>query len=206
MQRTTLHLLAMLSIAGAGSACGGDGDKTPEASTGLPAEAKLSELESAEAPALCDAIEAGIDEVLPESEVKRLSCTFAAVASMSLGEESSEVDVDACESYVDKCLAGEKTSDNAYVDVGTWSSQTTCDQTAVAERIGKCDATVAQYEACLNAALQTFATLRDTIRCSAFEDPDKVRDVFSMLDPSLSDACKPFEQKCAGLFDELRGE
>jgi hypothetical protein len=208
MQRTTLHLLAMLSIAGSVYACGSDDDKTPEASTGLPAEAKLSELESAETPALCDAIEEGIDEVLPESEVKRLSCTFAAVLSMNLTEESTKIDVDECESYVDDCLAGEKSSENgASLDLEGWSSQTTCDQAAVAADIQECEATVAEYEACLNDALQTFVTFRDALRCSALGDPDKVREVFSsMPDPSTSDACKPLEQKCAGLFDELRGE
>jgi hypothetical protein len=194
----------MFSIVGAGYACGGDDDNTPEASTGLPAEAKLSELEASEAPALCDAIEQGIDEVLPESEVKRLSCTFAAVVSMNLSE-SSEVDVDECESYVDDCLAGEKSSESG-ISIDEWSSQTTCDQTAVTEDIGECEATVAEYEACLNSALQAFAILRDTLRCSAFENPDKVRDALSMPDPALSNACKPLEEKCAGLFDELRGE
>jgi hypothetical protein len=205
MQRTTLHLLAMFSIAAAAYACGGDDGKTPEASTGLPAEAKLSELESSEAPALCEAIEAGIEDVLPESEVKRLGCTFAAVLSMNLSEESSEVDVDACESYVDDCIAGKTSETSVGIDLEEWSSQTTCDESAVTERIGECDATVAEYEACLDAALQAFATLREALRCSAFEDPDKVRDALTMPDPALSDACKPFEQKCAGLFDDLRG-
>jgi hypothetical protein len=207
MQRTTLHLLAMLSIAGAGSACGGD-DEKPEASTGLPTEAKLSELESSDAPALCDAIKAGVDQVLPDAEVKRLNCTFAAVISMNLTEASTGVDVGACESYVDKCIAGEKTSENGVsVDVGTWSSQTTCDQAAVTADIGECEATVADYEACLNAALQDFASFRDAIRCSALGDREKAQAVFSsMPDPTSSAACKPLEEKCAGLFDELSGK
>jgi hypothetical protein len=205
MQRTTLHLLAMLSVAGSAYACGGDdGDKSPEASTGLPAEAKLSDLESADAPALCDAIEAGIDEVLPEAEIKRLGCTIAAVISMNLSEESSKVDVDKCESYVDECIAGKKTSENG-ISLDDWSSQTTCDEPAVAKHIEACDATVAEYEACLDSALRAFAIVRDTVRCSAFKDPEKVRDSFTMPEPSLAEECKPLEKKCAGLFDELRG-
>lgn len=206
MQRIAIHLFISVSLTGIALGCGSDDDRAPDVSTGLPAQEKLSDIPEADVHSVCDAIERGAAEIASPAAVERLVCTGGGIAaSTTVVAGKPAVDVAMCEDFVKRCEADKTTASESGGDFD-FSIETQCADAEVTAKLDRCEATVAEFEACLNSTLSTVKALFASLTCAAFEDFEAAQKRFQDTTPAtLGPECEALESKCAGLFDDLRG-
>lgn len=211
MLRNAWPLLRTVSLSAVLFACGGD-DEPADVKTGLPATEKLSAVKASDAVMVCDAVKRGVEQAVSKADIDRLRCTAAALgASITVtggaGDNvTASVDVNKCEDLFAKCQRGESIGEDEALDLSSdFENEVECKASEVEATLSKCDATVGDFEACLNSTIDTFRTLVNSFNCAAFKDFAAAQQKFAaMTSPSDGEACKPLQEKCADLIDELR--
>jgi hypothetical protein len=213
MSYNTLPRLTALGLATALLACGGN-DSGASYSTGLPASEKLSELTSSDAGTVCDTLRHAVDTVLPATEIKRLQCVGLAVQgsitvhSAGTAQMSVTVDVNMCEDLAQKCESGQSVGDSSsQQDIELPDFKVDCDAGKVSSALANCDATISEFESCLNHRVDLLQQLLNALQCETFENPEQAQNKLAALEhPQEDAACKAVETKCANVFDHFFDE
>ncbi|HTU58955.1 MAG TPA: hypothetical protein VMF89_10990 [Polyangiales bacterium] len=185
------HVLAILFCA----ACGGDDDSSGGVVTGLPSEQKLSTLSDADVKKACQSVNDGASVVITPTAIKRVFCLeFAApeaVTYSSAGKVS--VDVAKCQQLVDTCVSNNEDEDDDLADVEV-EGVNECDE-ANANDLNGCDATVGEYEACINAVLGEMQRMLSELTCQNAEKISS-EEYSNDLDPAALPQCQTVMAKC----------
>jgi hypothetical protein len=184
-------VLAVLTIA----ACGGDDDSSGGVVTGLPSEQKLSTLSDEDVRNACQKVNDGAAAVITPMAVQRAVCMeLAAAASVTYSSDGKEtVDVDKCEQLVDTCLEGaaeQDQGDEEDEDEGV----NDCDE-ANASGLKSCDATVGDYEACVNTILSEMQRVLSQLTCQNAEKLNS-EEYSNQLDPAGIPQCQKIMTQC----------
>lgn len=167
--RTPITLLVTLACTLA-TACGDSGPG--DVDSGLPADKKVRELSASEQETLCNAAAENLADRNSASEVKRFGCILG--SAFGGGDDP----VAFCESFLPMCLDAPAQDGE---DPGT------CKLTIVVET---CDATVADFEACLTEQNETTAAgIRDASCDDLGKDP---------VTPVAGPACAKIKTSCPG--------
>lgn len=194
MSETEKHLrwclLAILSIA----ACGGDNDSNGGVVTGLPAEQKLSTLTDADVKKACQSVNDGASVVITPDSLKRAFCVpFAAEAAVTYSNDGTAmVDVNKCQEVVDTCFASteEEEGDETEVD-----GENDCAEASAADLQG-CEATVGEYEACINMVLSETQRMLAEMTCQNAEKISSEEYSNESFDVAEIPQCQTVMSKC----------
>jgi len=147
--------------------------------TGVKGDKQLNELSEDEKKTACENIEEYFDEEVGDERLLRFSCTFAAAFSGSEAE---------CDLAFDACVAeGKVMSEEG-------------DGCVVDDEI-VCEATVEEYEACLDEQIEATIEFIDGFSCAAIFSGDS-----GATSPETGPLCTELAQKCPGLFSGGGGE
>jgi hypothetical protein len=188
------------------AACGGDDDDGggSTVSTGLPKTAKLSSLNAGDAKQLCTSLASSFNGLLTDSDKKRITCTVLALP-LSITQVNGKIagDVPKCQQLVQKCMSGEKISDEeAAIDVDQeFISEDSCEEKQATEALASCDASVSEFESCASAMLTTFSAQYDIFDCKSLSDPEKLMmdATGGGLEIEEQPACEALNTKCPDL-------
>jgi len=186
------------------TACGDDDDGGATTDTGLPPDQVLSELDSADAEQACNALVDSLENVLSADDQERINCTVAAVPesiSVPIGGGQPQIDVGMCKELVNRCLGGEAIGTPGESPINlNFSEDITCDEPQVNGSLSDCDATVGEYEACINGWLAEIDRLFSAIDCDALRDPQDVQDTFGQgFDMASIAQCDALTAKCPSI-------
>jgi hypothetical protein len=183
-------------------ACGDDDDS--HVSSGLPASSKLSSLDDAQAQKLCKSLASSFNNVVSDSDKKRISCTVLALP-LSIKQSSTgkvEGDVPKCKGLVTRCLNGEtiSTAEPAFEVQDEFIDESSCTEANASENLAECDASVSEFESCASAMLDAVSGQFDIISCDSLSDPEKLMEMTSE-GPELDTLpqCKALNTKCPDL-------
>lgn len=168
--KRALILMTLATLALSAAACGNDGP----ISTGLSRDKQLSELTDADARTACSNIAA---EDLSLDLSREQECTLA-------GVYSSETPA-GCEEVRTACLAAEPTEPEP-------TEPTDCSG-ATAEDVAGCDATVGEFEDCLNAQYTGQVDYLNALSCD---------DAGTEIRIPTPTECQSIEAACPGLIDD----
>jgi hypothetical protein len=194
MGETRKHLICcVLALCGV-AACGGDDDANGIV-TGLPAEQKLSTLTDADVKKACQSINAGTNGIVTPAALKRAICVplgVEAAVTYSNGGATS-LDVSKCQEVVDSCVnSGSDDVDEEVVEV---EEDDDCDQ-ASADDVKGCEATVGEYETCINLVLSEAQRRLAELTCQNVEKLSSEEYSNDELDPSQIPQCQTVMSKC----------
>jgi hypothetical protein len=176
------------------AACGGDDDSSGGIVTGLPSEQKLSTLTDADVKKACQSVNDGASVVITPMAIRRAFCMeFAAAASVTYSSDGKEtVDIDKCQQLVDTCIENtEVESDDEVVEV---DGANDCEE-ASANDLDGCDATVGEYEACINTVLSEMQRVLSELTCQNAEKISS-EEYSNELDPTAIPQCQKVMDKC----------
>jgi hypothetical protein len=176
------------------AACGGDDDSSGGIVTGLPSEQKLSTLTDADVKKACQSVNDGASVVITPMAIRRAFCMeFAAAASVTYSSDGEEtVDIDKCQQLVDTCIENtEVESDDEVVEV---DGANDCEE-ASANDLDGCDATVGEYEACINTVLSEMQRVLSELTCQNAEKISS-EEYSNELDPTAIPQCQKVMDKC----------
>jgi hypothetical protein len=182
----------------------GDDDGGGNVSTGLPANEKLSSLDSDDAEKLCTSLAKSFNGILSDADKKRITCTALALP-LSIKQSSTgkiEGDVSKCKDLVSRCISGEKVSDaEPAIDVDQeFIDESSCKEAQTTDNIGMCDANVGEFEKCADAMLDTLKGQFDIIKCDSLSDPEKLMEMTSgNSDGDNPPECEALNDKCPSL-------
>jgi hypothetical protein len=196
----TVVLLGSLCLV----ACGGDDDGGGSGGgveTGLSKDAKLSSLDSGDTQKVCMSLADSFNNVLSDSDKKRITCTVLALPlSIKVGADSKlEGDIPKCKELVAKCSNGETISSAPpAIDVDeVFIQEDSCKDGTGIQGLDTCDATVGEFEPCANALLGEFSKRFDIITCDALSD---IEGLMNMNGDEFKaenlPACKPIVAEC----------
>jgi hypothetical protein len=183
------------------AACGGDDDSSGAVVTGLPSEQKLSTLSDADVKKACQSVNDGASVVITPMAIRRAFCMeFAAAASVTYSSDGKEaVDIDKCQQLLDTCIenseddAEEVESDDEVAEVDGTND---CEE-ASANDLEGCDATVGEYEACINTVLSEMQRVLSELTCQNAEKISS-EEYSNELDPTAIPQCQKVMDKCPG--------
>jgi hypothetical protein len=164
-------------------------------STGLPADATLSALDSEQAAQVCQAVADAAGALLSESEITRLACTIAALTELSFMTDSSEVSIDQamCDQLVSTCMSAAGGGDSFY----------SCDADTL--DLAGCNATIGELEACIDDALSLAGTITSVLSCETLANPERI-DPSALQDVMEVATCSAVQEQCPGLdLGDMRG-
>ncbi|MEY4577355.1 MAG: hypothetical protein RL701_2058 [Pseudomonadota bacterium] len=118
-----------------------DDDADVAISTGLPASQQLSTLDDHAVQDACRSIQTGIMDLISTSELTRAECASNAIADASTGAVAE------CEQQTAACAADPKA--HGVTPATLAEAQEGC-SSASADTLAGCEATVSEYEACVN--------------------------------------------------------
>jgi hypothetical protein len=191
-----LHaLIACGSDASEGGSGGGTGGTQVTVSTGLPADRTLSSFDDADARRACQALGDGAAQVIPQSELLRAQCASYAIGETAkLNSDGTAININTadCETVTKACQA-----DPASVGVNADGSvaDSDCSTAMAGEHVASCEATVAEYETCVNALLGAAKVTLASLTCANAKtliEDDGPKDLNAADIP----ACKAFLTKC----------
>lgn len=193
-------------------ACGDDGGN--HVSSGLPANEKLSSLDTADAQQLCKSLASSFNNVLSDSDKKRIACTVLAVP-LSFKESSSgqvEGDVAKCKGLVTRCLNGEtiSTEKPEFEVPDQFIEEASCSEAKASEKIAGCESSVSEFETCASAILDALSRKFDIISCDSLSDAELLMEMPSdpekPMEMSTDDLefashpeCKALNSKCPNI-------
>lgn len=192
------RILTILFLA----ACGGDDDSTGGVVTGLPAEQKLSTLSDADVKKACQSVNDGASAVITPTAIKRAICVpFGVEAAVTYSSDGKEtVDIDKCQQLVDTCISNDGGDDDDEDEVEADDDEVEVDgvndcEQANANDLEGCDATVAEYEACVNSVLSEMQRMLSELTC---QNAEKISsEAYSNeLDPAAIPQCQTVMAKC----------
>jgi hypothetical protein len=156
MQRRAARIVFVMGLI---AGCGGD-DGSAGVSTGLPTQQKLSTLDDDEVKQACRSVSDAAMMVITPSAIQRASCLSLGVqAGLNGSGSEAKVDVAKCQQAVDTCVssAGKETKDNYECD------------SASANDVQGCEATVGEYETCFNSFLNLLQQRLTQLTCQNAE-------------------------------------
>lgn len=142
--------------------------------TGVKGDKQLSELSEDEKKTACENISDYYDKEVGDERLVRFACTFTAAFTSSEAE---------CDVALEACIAEGMVSE----------SEDSC----VVDGEVACDATVEEYEACLDEQIEATVEFIDSFSCAAIfgEGGDSPG-----VGPETGELCTALAQKCPGLF------
>lgn len=192
MTETKRHLswcvLAIVCFA----ACGGDDDSSNGVSTGLPADKTLSNLTEAEIKNACQSVNNTVNAIFTPTALARATCVpIAAQTAVTYANGKATFDVNKCQEVVDSCV--KSATQNTDETVGE-SDELDC-QEATASGFAGCEATVGDYESCMNVVLNKMQHLLNALTCQNAENLDE-ETYANDLDFEQVPECKTIRTKC----------
>jgi hypothetical protein len=201
-------------------ACGGDDDSGNGGGgggvdTGLSSSEKLSSLDGAEGKKVCESLATSFNTILSASDRKKISCTVLALPLSITANASGMLtgDVAKCDGLVAKCMNGEKISDEApvfevddeFVDANE------CTEANATANFSSCEATVGEFEQCVNQMRSLFLAKFKLIACASIADPAKLMaEAGADIDIEAEPKCEALTTKCPdlelGTPDNIDGE
>jgi hypothetical protein len=179
------------------AACGGDAAASePTVSTGLPANEKLSSFDDNDAKAACEALNQGATRIITDEELLRAQCASRAIgATVTLNADKTEVKVDVtkCATLVKSC---EEDPVSYGLEDGGERDEADCSDASANKQVMSCDATVAQYEACMSKLLGQAKQTLANITCDNGKALIESDGAETKLDPQQIAECKTFLDKC----------
>lgn len=173
MRTTTLLLSLLCTLA---SACGGGG-AAGDVDSGLPAETKVSALTPSEQETLCRASADNLAAQASTDEFRRWGC----IVGSAFGGGDDPVAF--CEEFVPMCLDAPAEGEGGENDA--------CTLTIV---VSTCEATVAEFEACLTEQNETLGAAVRGASCSDLAD-----DSGEPTEPTAGPACTKIKTTCPGV-------
>ena len=193
-------MIAIVSCGVCGLGCGDD-DGGGGVSSGLPPNKMLSELSAEEVMMACNDLVLDLDVTLT-AEIDRVNCTLRAVPmsiSVTLSGETTG-DPAKCRELRDRCLDGETIGSGADpVMVEPAGERIQCSAPAGVAAAQSCDATVGEYEACLNGIVANSQSSLRMIDCSLVADPEELQDLMQPPPPPQPQACADLDAQCPQL-------
>jgi hypothetical protein len=183
-------------------ACGDDGGN--HVSSGLPANEKLSSLDTGDAQQLCKSLASSFNNVVSDSDRKRIACTVLALP-LSVKESSTgqiQADVPKCKSLVTRCLNGEtiSTEEPAFEVADEFIDEASCTDAKASENLAGCEASVSEFETCANAILGALSGKFDIISCDSLSDPEGIMEMSTDdLELASHPECKQLNSKCPNI-------
>jgi hypothetical protein len=180
------------------AACGGDDDSSGGVVTGLPSEQKLSTLSDADVKKACQSVNDGASVVITPMAITRAFCMEgAAVSTVTYSSDGqATVDVDKCQQLLDACIESTKEG-NSGDDVESDDEDdgvNDCEKSSANDLEG-CEATVGEYEACINTVLSEMQRILSQLTC---QNADKIEseEYSNDLDPTMMPECQKVMDKC----------
>ena len=165
-------------------------------STGLPSTNKLSSLDEDDAEKICVSVARGFNNFLTSSEKQTIACTALAIP-LSYDEKAGTGDVAKCKQLVDRCMNGEKISEEKGLDLEELKDEEECEEPGANDNILSCEATVGDLEACAGALLDEYASRFRLINCDNLADIENTKKkVQAGIDPEKIPACKTIATDC----------
>jgi hypothetical protein len=196
--RQRILACGLLAIAASGACGGDDGDSgNTGVSTGLPSATKLSSLSDANTVQVCSKVAMAFNNLLPTSELKRITCVGNAVTSIaedSKGQVDSS-DIPMCKQLSDDCLSSDDIKEEDLVlDV---ADETECKTANTNDTFGNCAATVADYESCVGRIMSELRTRLRSLTCDVLNDIGKLDETLNGdIDVSAAPECQALKSKC----------
>jgi hypothetical protein len=164
--------------------------------TGLPMEQTLASFDDDDAKAACEAIHVAAVELIPDRELVRSQCAAHAINSTrDYDREKGQVSVDVamCDAFAAKCEA-----DPASYSVTTEDARGDgdCSRAVANQHIQSCEATVAEYEACLSKILDQTKRALASITCENGKALSESDGAELRIEPEKIEACKLFLDEC----------
>jgi hypothetical protein len=178
------------------AACGGDNDSTGVV-TGLPAEQKLSTLTNADVKQACQSVNVSANAIITPSALTRAICVqFGADAAVTYSNDKATVDVNMCNQVVDTCIsASAEAEDDDEVAETDEEEVNDCEQ-ASANDLEGCEATVGEYEGCINQVLSELQRRLAELTCQNAEKISSEAYRNDELDASKIPQCQTIMAKC----------
>jgi hypothetical protein len=170
-------------------ACGGGDGSSSGVDTGLPTTQKLSTLSDDEVKQVCHRVNEAATLTLTSTAVQQASCLSVGVkAGLTVSGSEVTIDVTKCQQAVDSC-ATKPTATTSTDD------KQDCDS-ASAKDVDGCEATVGDYETCMNLLLGQVKHRLDELTCqnamkiqsTGYDDKDP--------DPANIPQCQSIKTKC----------
>jgi len=186
-------VLALLSVA----ACGGDDDGNGGVVTGLPAEQKLSTLSDADVKKACQSVNDRASAVITPDVLKRALCAQAgATFSVTYSNGTATADVDKCQEFANSCInSTEVEQDDGTDDDIDVDAENDCEDASAADLAG-CEATVGEYESCINAVLSKTQQMLAEMTCQNAEKISSEEYSNDEADPAEIPQCQVVMTKC----------
>lgn len=187
-KRLSWCLFAILSVA----ACGGDDNSSGGGVvTGLPAEQKLSTLSDDDVKKACRSINDGANSVITPTALKRVVCVPIGVeAAVTYSNGAASVDVSKCQQVVDTCVSSDEVEDEFEEE-----ETNDCEEASAADLEG-CEATVGEYESCINTVLSRAQGWLADLTCQNAEKLSSEEYSNDELDPAEIPQCQTIMTKC----------
>jgi hypothetical protein len=195
MGETRKHLIwCVLALCGA-AACGGDDDSSGIV-TGLPAEQKLSTLTDADVKKACESVNVGANAVITPNALARAFCVPLGVeAAVTYSNGAASVDLNKCQQVVDTCVSSSSEAEDDEVVEADEEDVNDCEQSN-ANDLKSCEATVGEYEACVNMVLSELQRRLNELTCQNAEKLSSEEYSNDELDPSQIPQCQTIMTKC----------
>jgi hypothetical protein len=188
---------------GDGGSGGGGGGGTFD--LGVPKDKPLVQLEDSELETVCTRIENTASSLFSQQQLHDFACTFEGFAASLTADANGNFQIDrqACMQEKNTCLSMPyDPEDSPFEDLQDEFAEE-CNPTQLRSQLADCNATVAEYEACLNAGLNLMRQMLSSFDCDRFnpQDLDNLMD----FDPDALPACQTLAQKCPGLGEDEGG-
>lgn len=145
--------------------------------TGVSGDKQLSELNEEEQKTACENIDDYFDKEVGDERLVRFACIFTAAFNPEVTNEAE------CDLSLDACLAAG--------EVMVSEEEDSC----VVDGDIACDATVEEYEACLDEQIEATVEFIDSFTCAAIYGGGE-----GTTSPETGPLCTALAQKCPGLF------
>lgn len=179
------------------AACGGDSGSSGVV-TGLPSEQKLTTLTDDEVKKACQSVNDGAAAVITKDALKRAVCVPLAVeAAVTYSNDQETVDVNKCQQIVDTCVSSSDDEDDVDDTLNDDDDDDDCER-ASAKDVQGCEATVGEYEACINQVLGEMQRRLSELTCQNGEQLRSEEYSNDELDASKLPQCQTLVNKCAG--------
>jgi hypothetical protein len=200
MTKRVLSVLGVLLLAG----CGDDDGGGTEVESGLPADAKLSSLDSGDAQKLCKSMADSFNDVLSDDDLKKISCVVLAVPLSIKAGAGGEVegDIPKCKDLVSRCMKGETISseDPEFAPPEEFVAESECSAASVSDNFEGCEANVGEFESCASGMLSSLSDRFDIFDCETLRDPKKLLEMDSEgLDLESNPRCEALYEKCPNI-------
>jgi hypothetical protein len=164
--------------------------------TGLPQTLKLSELDDDDAKAACEALNQGALQVISDRELVRSQCASYAInetSELNSAKTEASVDVAMCNKLADSCMAD---PERYSVAAESGRGENDCSKAVASRAVQGCQATVAEYEACLSKVIGQTKQALAIVTCGNGKSLIESDGAATKLEPLRFAECKLFLDKC----------